>query len=206
MLKRALLLARLIPFIGIGFSAQALTLSGNEVPWVVASASSQQQEFPASSQTASRDSQPVQDQTPVKEIAGQVATGEPVVKTPEEGIDPPPSLTQTTILNANPVDVDIGWLNLNQLLESPHRNSYLWATLTLLGILTLVAGLKIQGRKTAFTLSALPPNSDMAKLQIASSPLQQLELPADIAALSLDLDPRSIQSSSEIQSPASTKS
>ena len=205
MLKRALLFARLIPFIGIGFSAQALTLSGNEVLWVVASASAQQQEFPASSQTASRDSQPVQDQTPAKEITGQVATGEPVVKTSEEGIDPPPTLTQTTILNVNPVVVDVGWLNLNQLLESPHKNSYLWATLTLLGILTLVAGLKIQGRKTALTLSALPPNSGMAKVQIASSPLQHLELPADIAALSLDLDSRSIQTSSEYQSPASTK-
>jgi len=205
MLNRALIFARLIFWIGIGFSAQAVTLTGIEKQSAAATVSPQQQEFLAVSQDASQDNPPIPGQTPPKQISVKVETEEPVLKTSDDGTNLLTSVSQGTLQRDIPVDVDIGWLNLNQLLESPHRNSYLWAALTLLGILTLVAGLKIQGRKTALTISALPPSSYISKVQIASSPLQHLELPADIAALSLDLDPRSIQSSSEFQLPASTK-
>ena len=162
----------------------------------VANVPPQQQESLAVSQGALQDNPP---------NPGNVETEEPVLKTSEDGANLLTSIPQEAIQKDIPVDVDIGWLNLNLLLESPHRNSYLWAALTLLGILTLVAGLRILGRKTALTLSALPPTSYLSKAQVPSSPLQHLGLPADIAALSLELNPRSIQPSSEFQSPASSK-
>jgi pilus assembly protein FimV len=115
------------------------------------------------------------------------------------------TITQAAKHKGNAVDAGIGWLNLNQLLESPHKSSYLWAALTLLGILTVVAGLRIQGRKTALAFSTLTPPIAKPAEPVASSVQHHLELPADIAALNLDLNPQTIQAPREFQSPASTK-
>ena len=115
------------------------------------------------------------------------------------------TITQAAKHKGNAVDAGIGWLNLNQLLESPHKSSYLWAALTLLGILTVVAGLRIQGRKTALAFSTLTPPIAKPAEPVASNGQRHLELPADIAALNLDLNPQTIQAPREFQSPASTK-
>jgi hypothetical protein len=102
------------------------------------------------------------------------------------------------------VDVGSGWLNLNRLIESPHKNSYLWAALTLLGVLAVGAGLRIQGRKTSSALSTLTPPNKKTDIPI-SGKMSPLELPADIAALNLDLNAQTPQSVSEYPSQASTK-
>jgi pilus assembly protein FimV len=102
------------------------------------------------------------------------------------------------------VDAGSGWLNLNRLLESPHKNSFLWAALTLLGVLAVGAGLRIQGRKTSLALSTLTPPSKKTDMPISRT-VSPLELPADIAALNLDLNAQTPQSVSEYPSQASTK-
>jgi pilus assembly protein FimV len=102
-------------------------------------------------------------------------------------------------------DAGSGWLNLNSLVESPHQSSYLWAALTLLGILTMGAGLRIQGRKTSLALSTLTPPSKKAERHSPAAKASALELPSDIAALNLDLIAQPPQSASERPSPASTK-
>ena len=102
-------------------------------------------------------------------------------------------------------DAGSGWLNLNSLVESPHQSSYLWAALTLLGILTVGAGLRIQGRKTSLALSTLTPPSKKAERHSPAAKASALELPSDIAALNLDLIAQPPQSASERPSPASTK-
>jgi pilus assembly protein FimV len=106
---------------------------------------------------------------------------------------------------ATAVDAGTGWLNLNKLLGSPHQSSYLWAALTLLGILTVGAGLRIQGRKTSLALSTLTPPSKKAERHSPAAKASALELPSDIAALNLDLIAQPPQSASERPSPASTK-
>ena len=98
-----------------------------------------------------------------------------------------------------------GWLNLIQLLNSPHKSSYLWAALTLLGILSVGAGLRIQGRKTSLALSTLAPPASQPKENVSAPPMRPLELPADIAALNLDLQSQSSQLAREQLSPATTK-
>ena len=98
-----------------------------------------------------------------------------------------------------------GWLNLIQLLNSPHKSSYLWAALTLLGILSVGAGLRIQGRKTSLALSTLAPPASQPKENVSAPPVRPLELPADIAALNLDLQSQSSQLAREQLSPATTK-
>jgi ubiquitin len=103
------------------------------------------------------------------------------------------------------IDTGSGWLNISHLLESPHKSSYLWAALTLLGILTVGAGLRIQSRKTSLALSTLTPPHPKTESNSFSKPTSPLELPPDIAALNLDLNVHTRQSASEHASPASSK-
>ena len=114
------------------------------------------------------------------------------------------AVADTAKQKVQPVDAGSGWLNLNRLLESPHKNSYLWAALTLLGVLAVGAGLRIQGRKTSLALSTLTPPSKKTDMPISRT-VSPLELPADIAALNLDLNAQTPQSVSEYPSQASTK-
>ena len=104
-------------------------------------------------------------------------------------------------------DADIGWLNLNRLLDAPHQNAYLWAALTLLGVLLVWAGLRIQGRRASPTLSTLMPSADMSTPSTGIAPNLKLELPADITALDLNLN-TSAQSgkvSGQFRSPTATE-
>ncbi len=103
------------------------------------------------------------------------------------------------------IDAGSGWLNINHLLESPHKSSYLWAALTLMGILTVGAGLRIQSRKTSLALSTLTPPNQKPESSSFLKPTSPLELPPDIAALNLDLNAQTRQSASEHESPASSK-
>ena len=100
-----------------------------------------------------------------------------------------------------------GLLNLNKLLEAPQKNSYLWAALTLLGVLAVWAGLRIQSRKSSNTLSTLVPQADLVKSTLNASSDIRLAMPADIASLNLDLDlnPPSLKSPGSVRSPASTE-
>jgi pilus assembly protein FimV len=100
-----------------------------------------------------------------------------------------------------------GLLNLNKLLESPHKNSYLWAALTLLGVLAVWAGLRIQSRKSSNTLSTLEPQSDLVKSPVNAPSDIRLAMPADIASLNLDLDSNSPspKSPGSVRSTASTE-
>jgi pilus assembly protein FimV len=101
----------------------------------------------------------------------------------------PISIGQTTpAVPKKSVDSGNGLLNLNRLLEAPHKNSYLWAALTLLGVLAVWAGLRIQSRKTSNTLSTLMPPPDIGKTSSIAPAKTKLELPPDITALDLNLD------------------
>ncbi len=104
-----------------------------------------------------------------------------------------------------PVDAGSGWLNLNRLLESPHQSSFLWGALALLGILLLGAGLRIQTRKSSSTLSTLTPAARQPETQVVKGSASPLELPPEIAALNLDLNPQNNPLGGSFQSPASTK-
>ena len=111
-------------------------------------------------------------------------------------------------INSSPADT--GLLNLNKLLSAPHQNSYLWAALTLLGILAVWAGLRIQSRKslnTLKTLNTLPPNSDVGKSNVQATLTAKLALPADIASLNLNLDstPPLQKTPGDAKLPASTE-
>lgn len=103
------------------------------------------------------------------------------------------------------VDAGSGWLNLNRLLESPHQSSYLWGALALLGILLLGAGLRIQTRKSSSTLSTLTPAARQPQTQVVKGSASPLELPPEIAALNLDLNPQNNNLGDSFQSPTSTK-
>lgn len=103
------------------------------------------------------------------------------------------------------VDAGSGWLNLNRLLESPHQSSYLWGALALLGILLLGAGLRIQTRKSSSTLSTLTPAARQPQTQVVKGSASPLELPPEIAALNLDLNPQNNNLGGSFQSPTSTK-
>lgn len=81
-----------------------------------------------------------------------------------------------------------GWLNLQRLLDAPHQNAYLWAALTLLGVMAVWAGLRIQNQKSNSTLSTLTPAADVMASPSSFDRNVKLELPADIAALNLNLD------------------
>jgi pilus assembly protein FimV len=115
------------------------------------------------------------------------------------------TISQAAQQKNNESEFGTGWLNLNQLLNSPHKSSYLWAALTLLGILSVGAGLRIQGRKTSLALSTLTPPASKPKETVSSAPVCSLELPADIAALNLDLHSQTSQPAREHLSPASSK-
>ncbi len=103
------------------------------------------------------------------------------------------------------VDAGSGWLNLNRLLESPHQSSFLWGALALLGILLLGAGLRIQTRKSSSTLSTLTPAARQPETQVVKGSASPLELPPEIAALNLDLNPQNNPLGGSFQSPTSTK-
>lgn len=107
----------------------------------------------------------------------------------------------------NSTESGSGLLNLNKLLEAPQKNSYLWAALTLLGVLAVWAGLRIQSRKSSNTLSTLMPQADLVKSTVNAPSDIRLTMPADIASLNLDLDlnPPSLKSPGSVRSPASTE-
>ena len=100
-----------------------------------------------------------------------------------------------------------GFFNLNQLLETPHKNTYLWAALTLLGILAVWAGLRIQSRKTARHLSTLTSSENIEKSSSMAPQISKLEMPANIAALDLNLDlpPQANTNFGSVRSRASTE-
>jgi hypothetical protein len=101
----------------------------------------------------------------------------------------------------------MGWLNLNRLLDAPHQNAYLWAALGLLGILAVWAGLRIQGQRASHTLSTLMPAADGGTYRANIDRQSQLELPADIAALdlNLDLNPQAQKPTGLFRSPSTTE-
>ncbi|NBY68756.1 MAG: hypothetical protein EBQ58_08010, partial [Betaproteobacteria bacterium] len=113
---------------------------------------------------------------------------------------PPPTQSQSA-------DSGSGMLNLNRLLEAPYKSAYLWAALTLLGVLAVWAGLRIQSRKTSNTLSTLRPSENRGKSAGTSPQSAKLEMPANIAAidLNLELNPQTRNTSAGFKSPASTE-
>ena len=120
----------------------------------------------------------------------------------------PISLGQTTPSTTNKsAENGTGLLNLDGLLEAPHRNAYLWAALSLLGVLAVWAGLRIQSRKTSHTLSTLMPSEEIGKSAGMATQSTKLEMPSNIAALDLNLDiaPQANNKLSSIRSPASTE-
>ena len=100
-----------------------------------------------------------------------------------------------------------GMLNLNRLLEAPYKSAYLWAALTLLGVLAVWAGLRIQSRNTSNTLSTLRPAENRGPSAGTSPQSAKLAMPANIAAidLNLDLNPQTRNNSGGFKSPASTE-
>ena len=120
----------------------------------------------------------------------------------------PISLGQTTpSTNHKSAENGTGMLNLNSLLEAPHKNAYLWAALTLLGVLAVWAGLRIQSQKTSHTLSTLMPSVEIGKSAGIATHSAKLEMPSNIAALDLNLDlaPQANNKLSSVRSPASTE-
>ena len=120
----------------------------------------------------------------------------------------PISLGQTTLSTINKsAENGTGLLNLDGLLEAPHRNAYLWAALSLLGVLAVWAGLRIQSRKTSHTLSTLMPSEEIGKSAGMATQSAKLEMPSNIAALDLNLDiaPQANNKLSSVRSPASTE-
>jgi len=100
-----------------------------------------------------------------------------------------------------------GMLNLNRLLDAPYKSAYLWAALTLLGVLAVWAGLRIQSRNTSSTLSTLRPSENRGPSAGTSPQSAKLAMPANIAAidLNLDLNPHTRNNSGGFKSPASTE-
>ena len=100
-----------------------------------------------------------------------------------------------------------GLLNLNKLLEAPQKNSYLWAAITLLGVLAVWAGLRIQSRKSSNSLSTFMPQADLVKSTVNAPSDIRLAMPADIASLNLDLDSNSPspKTPGSVRSTASTE-
>jgi hypothetical protein len=100
-----------------------------------------------------------------------------------------------------------GMLNLNRLLEAPHKNAYLWAAMTLLGVLAVWAGLQIQSRKTSNALSTLIPSEDTRKSSSIAPLSTKTALPANIRALNLNLDlnPQARNTLGGVRSTASTE-
>ena len=100
-----------------------------------------------------------------------------------------------------------GMLNLNRLLEAPYKSAYLWAALTLLGVLAVWAGLQIEIRKTSNTLSTLLLSENTDKSSGTAPQSVKLALPAHIAALdlNLDLNPQTRKTSGALKLPGSTE-
>jgi FimV-like protein len=104
-------------------------------------------------------------------------------------------------------DAPMGWLNLNRLLDAPQQNAYLWAALTLLGVLAVWAGLRIQGRRSSPTLSTLIPAAETTVTLSDIERNNKLELPADITALDLNLDanPQATKPAGQFRSHSTTE-
>ena len=101
----------------------------------------------------------------------------------------PMSMGQVTAtIQSKSADSGSGFLNLNRLLDAPHKISYLWAALTLLGVLAVWAGLRVQSRKTSHTLSTLIPSHDIEKSASIAPQNTHLTMPANITTLDLNLD------------------
>ncbi len=100
-----------------------------------------------------------------------------------------------------------GLLNLNRLLEAPHPNAYLWAAITLLSVLAVWAGLRTQSRKNSKTLSTFMSTQEIGKSADIAPHSTKLELPANIAALdlNLDLNPQARSKLEGLMSSASTE-
>lgn len=100
-----------------------------------------------------------------------------------------------------------GMLNLNRLLEAPYKSAYFWAALTLLGVLAVWAGLRIEIRKTNNTLSTLMLFENTGKSDSTVPQSAKLAMPAHIAALNLNLDlnPQTRKTSGALKLPASTE-
>jgi hypothetical protein len=132
------------------------------------------------------------------EISVSSATAEAVPMSLDQAA--PPSQSKTA-------ESDSGMLNLNRLLEAPYKSAYLWAALTLLGVLAVWAGLQIQIRKTSNTLSTLLLSENTDKSAGTAPQSVKLALPAHIAALdlNLDLNPQARKTSGGLKSPASTE-
>jgi len=100
----------------------------------------------------------------------------------------PTQLALPTQIQARQSDHTPGWLNLQTLLASPHKNSYLWGTLAFLGVLSVGAGLSIQHRRTTQRLGIFQAQAPKSESVTPKIPTHALELPPHIVALSLDLD------------------
>jgi len=133
-------------------------------------------------------------------IEVQSNKGEPLRAEISESQAPPPTHTISAESSA-------GMLNLNRLIEAPHKNAYLWAALTLLGVLAVWAGLRIQIRKTSKALSTLIPSEDMRQSASIAPQSAMTKLPANITALDLNLDltPQASNKLSGVRSTASTE-
>jgi pilus assembly protein FimV len=116
---------------------------------------------------------------------------------------PAPIAVGTTAANtAAGANAGQGWLNLDRLLDASHKNSYLWLALTLLGVLAVWAGIRIQGRKSSQSLSTLLSAADLNSNQTSPDRHVKLELPADITALDLNLNAQGKPSPGPFQSPS----
>jgi hypothetical protein len=175
-------------------------------------------------------------QVPSKQMTGKVGQEEPAPNTPGVSVDllkvsqanlekqidtpqenviqlvPPAASSPISVGPAPPpthttsAESGTGMLNLNRLLEAPHKNAYLWAAITLLGVLAVWAGLQIQSRKTSIALSTLIPSEDI-RTSTSISPQSNTALPANIRALNLNLDlnPQARNTLGGVRSTASTE-
>jgi pilus assembly protein FimV len=119
----------------------------------------------------------------------------------------PINVGQTPPTQTKSAESGSGMLNVNRLLDAPHKTAYLWAALTLLGVLAVWAGLRIQSRNTSSTLSTLRPSENRGPSAGTSPQSAKLAMPANIAAieLNLDLNPQARNTSGSSKSPASTE-
>jgi pilus assembly protein FimV len=119
----------------------------------------------------------------------------------------PINVGQTPPTQTKSAESGSGMLNVNRLLDAPHKTAYLWAALTLLGVLAVWAGLRIQSRNTSNTLSTLRPSENRGKVAGTAPQSAKLAMPANIAAIDLNLDvnPQTRNTSGGFKSPVSTE-
>ena len=224
----------LLSIMGVGLSC--LSLSAQAQAQQAPTEHVVQKEFIAFSQAASLNPQSMNAQVPSKQMTGKVGQEEPAPNTPGVSVDllkvsqanlekqidtpqenviqlvPPAASSPISVGPAPPpthttsAESGTGILNLNRLLEAPHKNAYLWAAITLLGVLAVWAGLQIQSRKTSIALSTLIPSEDI-RTSASISPQSNTALPANIRALNLNLDlnPQARNTLGGVRSTASTE-